>query len=102
VDASGAVTFVDRATAPVLGSVELLDVEALAARVTSSDADALFSGADPSCPPSGVLQGLDVLHRSRDADGTRVTDDADISLCLTGVASELRARMGLARSRTAP
>lgn len=102
VNGDGDVSYVDRAAAPVTGSLDALDLEALTRSALSAEADALFAGADPSCEQVPPLEGLVVLERTRDVDGTVVTDDVDVSLCLTGIAAELRARLGVARAATAP
>jgi hypothetical protein len=98
IDASGAVQIAKQGAATRNGVLGALDVDALGARVTSSEADALFGGHDASCLQLGVLQGLDVLQRTTVRNDVTATESVDVSLCLTGIAADLKARAALART----
>ncbi|MBI1945472.1 MAG: hypothetical protein HYS27_07235 [Deltaproteobacteria bacterium] len=99
VTADGTITYVDQGAAPRTGLLDALDLRALAARSLSAEADALFAGADAACPQLPPLDGLVVLRRTYDPGTGAVQEQADVSLCVTGVAVDLRARLALARAQ---
>ncbi len=102
VSSLGTVTVVDHANPATSGDIDGADLLATALQVTGSDADTLFAGDDPLCPQIlANLAGLVILERTVEdppgSDTTR-TDTVDVSLCTTGIAHTLRARLELLRS----
>ena len=80
------------------------DIHAFTERVLSSEADTLFAGNDPSCAAPRPPPPLEQISITRtigfaDAVGERTQDETiSVGECTSGIANELRQRLGFLRT----
>jgi hypothetical protein len=98
VHADGSIVVVDHAQAPQLGTIDADDLTALIDQATSGAADTLFAGADGSCLQTGLLDRTVFERVTADGEGVQTTTDVDVTICLSGIANALQARLNLLRS----
>ena len=92
----GTVAYTALGAATIEAQIGIADVEALAARALSDDADALFAGQDPTCPQPRPALSLDQATLRRTIDGPDddgVEETIDVTGCDEGIAKELRVRV---------
>jgi len=99
IEADGAVSVQELALVEQNGTVPGADIDLFSQTLLSAEADALFAGADPSCPqPRGVQLENITLVRTRLVNSVEEDDSVDVSGCDAGIAADIRARVVFLRT----